>query len=61
MVDVYVTESPLQGMGLWLYQVWVEGRVFTSFESAEKLTWSEQADVEAGFREAFDGWPLTAA
>ena len=49
-MDVYVTESHP------FYQVWVDGVVFDSFTSkfGPPLTWSQQWDVAAGYREALD-------
>ena len=52
MIDVYVTETILGGQ--WLYQVWVDGKVFKHFYSDSALTWSQQDEVATGFREAFN-------
>ncbi len=48
MIDVYVTEfHPF-------YQVWVDGAVYDEFRAqfGPVLTWSQLADVAAGYREA---------
>ena len=47
--DVYVTEAHP------VYQVWVDGKVFDQMKSAPgfpPLTWSQQWDIAAGYREA---------
>lgn len=49
--DVYVTEAHP------IYQVWVDGRVYDWFEVRDggaPLTWSQQWDVAAGYREALE-------
>lgn len=50
-MDIYVTEfHPF-------YQVWVDGVVYETMKSAPgfpPLTWSQMADVAAGYREALD-------
>lgn len=49
MIDVYVTENHP-----W-YQVWVDGEIYDTFSvTGPPLTWSQQFDVAAGYREALD-------
>lgn len=53
MVDVYVSEEKMYGMRLWVYTVMVDGQIYDTFESkTDPLTWSQQWDVAAGYREA---------
>lgn len=54
-MDVYLREAKTYGARPWHYQVWVDGRVFDTFDSTTPLTWSQQWDVAAGYREALTG------
>lgn len=49
-MDVYVTESHP------FYQVWVDGAIYDQFtaRSGHPLTWSQQWDVAAGYREGLE-------
>jgi hypothetical protein len=53
MIDCYVTENHP------MYQVWVNGAVVKTMWANESLlkrplTYAQQADIAAGFREAYD-------
>lgn len=51
-MDIYVTESHPH------YQVWVDGKVYDEFSVRGcPLTWAEQWDVAAGYKEALDERP----
>lgn len=49
VMDVYVTEiHPV-------YQVWVDGKVYDEFKViGPPLTWAQQYDVAAGYREGLE-------
>jgi len=55
--DVYLTEANL--FGEWLYRVMVNGVKRDEFFTKTRLTWSEQTDVAAGYREGLDNRPGT--
>lgn len=40
----------------YLYRVMVDYRPYDEFVSDKSLTWSQQDDVAAGYREALDGY-----
>lgn len=52
MPDVYVSEEKMYGMRLWVYTVMVDGKPYDTFESRTSITWSQQWDVAAGYRDA---------
>ena len=57
-MDIYVTEAHP------FYQVWVDGQVIDTFAANRAvdpqrntpLTWSQQWDVAAGYKEALNGY-----
>lgn len=52
MVDVYVSEEKMYGMGFYVYTVMVDGKPYDQFDSKTSITWSQQWDVAAGYRDA---------
>ena len=52
MMDVYVAEAA--GGGLNAYVVMVDGKVYDTFTSSKRLSWSQMDDVARGYREALD-------
>lgn len=48
--DVWV--SVVSGGGPWVYVVMVDGKPYDEMTSTRALTWSEQADIASGYREA---------
>lgn len=51
-MDVYVTECHP------FYQVWVDGKIYDEMRvqpGHPPLTWSQQYDIAAGYREALSG------
>lgn len=52
MNDVNLTESKSYGPRPWHYQVWVDGKIYNTFDSSSRLTWSEGTDVVILYREA---------
>lgn len=50
--DVYVADQ--SGGGINYYVVMVNGEAYDAFFSKRRLTWSEQWDVAAGYKEALD-------
>lgn len=41
-----------------IYFVQVNGELYDWFQSFERLTWSQETDVVAGYREALSGYVL---
>ena len=52
MNDVYVADHA--GGGINLYIVMVNGKSYDQLISSKRLTWSEQWDIAAGYKEALD-------
>ena len=53
-MTVFLDESNYPGINI--YRVMVDYVKYDEFVSSEPLTWSEQLDVAAGYREALDGY-----
>lgn len=51
--DVYVADHA--GGGINYYVVMVNGKPYDEMTSRKRLTWSEQWDIAAGYKEALDG------
>lgn len=50
--DVYVADHA--GGGINYYVVMVNGKPFDDMFSSKRLTWSEQWDIAAGYKESLD-------
>ena len=52
--DLHLAETNYGGV--YIYRLMVDGKKYDQFVTTEPLTWSQQADVEAGYREALDNY-----
>lgn len=55
MNEVYVADHAYGGYNL--YVVMVNGKPYAELVARHRLTWSQQADIAAGYREAFEAMP----
>lgn len=51
--DVYVADHA--GGGINYYVVMVNGQPYDDMTSSKRLTWTQQWDIAAGYKEALDG------
>lgn len=54
-MDIYISDCASGGYNLYL--VMVNGKVFDKMTATRRLTWSEQWDIVAGYKEALTALP----
>lgn len=54
--DVYVADNSYGG--IYYYIVYVDGQPYDRMDSSVSLTWSQQADIAAGYREALSYYEI---